>query len=421
MSFEALNLAAGDPLGHNYDYSILSYNGWAVMTNHILMMMLVTLFMLVWLPKVGRSVATGKTGSSHDYVTKGRWSHMIEVICVYIRDEVARPVMGKHTDKFMPFIWTVFFFILFNNLIGMFPMMDITALGYKALSGGGADHAMVEAHGTLGGALDDGHITTPDDVHSEGHALEGEAVDEHAAVEHDELEDLGEHAIAAVTGEEHAKPHGHGDNPAAGWIWFHDLTNPGHSHFHGIGGTATGNIAVTFALSLIAILVVIGAAIKMLGLGGFLHHLTLDAPVAIWPLTVTLEIIGLIAKPFALMVRLFANMTAGHVMLAALIGFTSMAWNGFVTYMTEGGEVAISTGGFIGFIPLAIGSILFATAIGMLEVLVAFIQAFVFTFLTTMFISMFLPHEHHDHEHGHEGHGSEAHGHGHGHAGAVPA
>ena len=174
------------------------------------------------------------------------------------------------------------------------------------------------------------------------------------------------------------------------------MTNPTHSHFHGMGGTATGNIAVTFSLALIAIVVIIGSAIRNLGLGGFLHHLTLDAPVALWPLTILLEIIGLIAKPFALMVRLFANMTAGHVMLASLLGFTSMAWNGFVSPPTG----SFSVFGFIGFIPLAIGSILFAVAVGVLEILVSFIQAFVFTFLTTMFISMFLPHEH-DHEHGH--------------------
>ncbi|PIW30767.1 MAG: hypothetical protein COW30_01420, partial [Rhodospirillales bacterium CG15_BIG_FIL_POST_REV_8_21_14_020_66_15] len=123
-----------------------------------------------------------------------------------------------------------------------------------------------------------------------------------------------------------------GEDKAAsesGVVWFQDFNLPGvQSHFEGFGGTATGNIAVTFGLSLIAAFVIIGSGIQSLGLLGFLKHLTLDAPVLLWPLMVVLEIIGLIVRPFALMVRLFANMTAGHAMLAALLGFCSMAWNG---------------------------------------------------------------------------------------------
>lgn len=396
MTSTVLSLASGDPLGHNYDYSILSYNGWAVMSNHILMMLTVTVFMLIAFPRVGRSVATGKSGTSHDYVTRGRFAHMMEVICVYMREQVAQPVMGKYTDRFMPFIWTVFFFVLFNNIIGMFPLMDVTALAYKALDGGGEHAAMVDEHG----AMEHGEVEAGAAQAGAGHAEQ--------RAEGSQREVAG-HALAVAdesSGDEVKV------NKAAGWIWFHDLTNPGHSHFHGIGGTATGNIAVTFMLAVIAIMVVIASAIKNLGLKGFLHHLTLDAPMSIAWLTFILEIIGLIAKPFALMVRLFANMTAGHVMLAALVGFCSMAWNGIVTYMTQSGEVAISAVGFVGFIPIAVGSILFATAVGMLEVLVAFIQAFVFAFLTTMFISLFLPHEH-DHSH------DEVTGHDEGHSAAV--
>jgi F-type H+-transporting ATPase subunit a len=343
----------------------------------MLMMMLVTIFLLWWMPRVARKVMTGQSGTSHDFVTKGPFNHRVEVLCVFFRNDIAKPVMGPFTDRFIPFIWTVFFFILINNLLGLFPLLDMTALVHKAFASG--DHAAQVM------PMESEHAHT-----TSGEVIEGQA----GHVESDEL---------AATDDSH----GEHARQTTGFMWFQDLTNPGHSHFHGIGGTATGNIAVTFSLALIAILVVIGSAIKNLGLGGFLHHLTLDAPVALWPLTILLEIIGLIAKPFALMVRLFANMTAGHVMLASLLGFTSMAWNGFVSPPTG----SFSIGGFIGFIPLAIGSIVFAVAVGMLEILVAFIQAFVFAFLSAMFISMFLPHEH-EHEHAHE--------HEHGHAEGLP-
>jgi len=384
---DQLMLAAKDPLGHNYDYPILSINGWAILTNHMLMMIGVTIFMLWWLPRVGRSVDTGSTGTSHDYVTKGWFAHMVEVICVFFRDDIARPVMGHFTDRYIPFIWTIFFFILFNNLIGLFPLMDITALAAEAFSGGDEAHpAQVEAAEPSGSAEGEEHI-----AHAQG--------EEPAhAEEHSESAETG--GDAAHAGEHHVIKWGP-------FVLFQDLRQEETaSHFHGIGGTPTGNIAVTGALAILAIIAVIGAAISNLGVVGFLHHLTLDAPVALWPLTVFLEVVGLAAKTFALMVRLFANMTAGHVMLAALVGFASMAWNGFVH--PPAGEFSI--GGLIGFVPVSIASIAFATAIGVLEVLVAFIQAFVFAFLTTMFISMFLPHEH-EHEHEHEHDHEHAHGH----------
>jgi len=388
-------LASGDPMAHNYDYSILSYDGWAILSNHILIMLAVTVFMLWWMPRVGRAVATGTTGTSHDYVTKNPLAHMIEVMCIFFREDICRPVMGPFTDRYVPVVWTFFFFILFNNLIGLFPLTDVTALAYKAFAGSGETHVAQVVHDESSSAA---HL--PDSM-----AVSGDG----ASVGAEEA-----HGGDALSEEDPSGGHdgGHDEEHHSVWnigpfVAFQDLTQPvPASHFHGIGGTPTGNIAVTGALALVSILLVIGAAIRNLGLMGFLHHLTLDAPVPLWPLTIFLEIVGLIAKPFALMVRLFANMTAGHLMLAALLGFTSMAWNGFVTYLNwtgSGGspEVAISVGGLIGFVPIAVGSIVFATAVGLLELLVAFIQAFVFAFLTAMFISMFLPHEH-EHPSAHE-------------------
>lgn len=374
-----LVLAGADPLSHNYDYPILSLsNGWTLLSNHMLMMLLVTILMLILMPRAGRAVKTGRTGTSHDYVTKGTFAHMIEVVCVFFRDQVCRPALGANTDKFMPFVWTLFFFILLNNLLGLVPLLDVTSLVVGSIQESSIA-AQVDVHGAESGPAGraDSHAA---DLSHEGHDA---AADEHAA--HDEHADK--------TAEE-----GHG---SGGLVWFR--TPDGHSHFHGIGGTATGNIWVTLSLALIAIGVVIGSGIKSLRVGGFFHHLTLGAPPLLWPLTVLLEIIGLMAKPFALTVRLFANMTAGHVMLAVILGFCTQAFSG--------------VGPFWGT-AIAIPSVLAGTALGLLETLVAFIQAYIFTFLTVMFISMF---QHHDHGEGHEhGHGHEE-GHGHGHGAMKPA
>ncbi len=365
LSAGVLVLAA-DPLHHNYDYPILSLpNGFAILTNHILMMLVVAGLMLWLLPRAARAIATGKTGTSHDYVTKGVLSHLIEVLCVFFREDVAKPVLGKNTDKFLPFIWTVFFFILFNNLLGLVPLLDATSLLFDGMING--SNKAVASHVEAGAA--------------ESH----EAVASHDAGLSRETGEGG--GAARLEGEGHE---GHVMRVGS-LVLFQDLTKPQTaSHFHGIGGTATGNIAVTFALALIAIVIIISAGIQSLGFGGFVEHLTLGTAFPLSVLMVVLEIIGLIAKPFALMVRLFANMTAGHVMLSALLGFCSMAWNGV---------------GPFGGVLVSVPSIAFATATGLLEVLVAFIQAFVFAFLTTMFISMFQHHEHeheHEHEHGHD-------------------
>ena len=99
------------------------------------------------------------------------------------------------------------------------------------------------------------------------------------------------------------------------------------------------------------------------------------------PLLVPVEIIGLIAKVFALAVRLFANMIAGHILLAVLLSFI----------MSAGAK---SAGLGLGVaVPVVLGSV----AINLLELFVAFLQAFIFTFLTTLFIGMSVVFHHDDH------------------------
>ena len=89
-------------------------------------------------------------------------------------------------------------------------------------------------------------------------------------------------------------------------------------------------------------------------------------PPAILPILIPVEILGMFTKPFALAIRLFANMTAGHVVILSLVSFIFILKSPFV----------------------AIGTVPFSLFIGMLELLVAFIQAYIFTMLTALFIGM---------------------------------
>ena len=105
------------------------------------------------------------------------------------------------------------------------------------------------------------------------------------------------------------------------------------------------------------------------------------------PEPVPVEIIGLGAKIFALAMRLFANMIAGHILLAVLAGFV------YATY-----KVSVIGGVLVG-IPVVLGSV----AITLLEVFVAFLQAFIFTFLTCLFLGQSIVFHHDEHEHAPEG------------------
>jgi F-type H+-transporting ATPase subunit a len=108
-----------------------------------------------------------------------------------------------------------------------------------------------------------------------------------------------------------------------------------------------------------------------------------------------------VIKPFALALRLFANMTAGHVLIATILSFAGAAISGI-----SGGEGLARNG------TITLVSVSAATALMFLELFVAFLQAFVFMFLTTIFISLMDHSDEHGHEHGHD----HATGHEHAHA-----
>jgi len=286
-------LASANPLEHVIQHPLktvdVDLGGWpltpngviTVLSDQIVMMIVAALLLLFVVPRlvrtrrgtdeIGRLVPTG-------------FANFFETVCQYLRKEVAEPALGHHTDRFIKYIWSAFFFVLTVNLLGLLPIGAITPL-------------------------------------------------------------FGTH----------------------------------------IGGTATGNIFVTSTLALMTMGMMVVNGLRLGGMQYLAHFC--PGPILLAPLLVLVEIIGLVAKIFALAVRLFANMVAGHVLLAVLLGFILSAG----TSLGAGGGIAIA-------IPVVIGSV----AIMMLEIFVAFLQAFIFTFLTTLFIGMSVVF-HHD-EHAEEAH-----------------
>lgn len=301
-----MTLAAASPADHVYNHvGVKSADGWWLWSGNQGNLVLSAIILILGGLYVASRVKTGpESDGTERYITRGKFAQLVEVICVYLREEVVRPLLGDRTDKLMPILWSIFFFILVNNLLGLLPLLDIQHLLFPHLR------------------------------------------DSHAAF---------------------------------------------------VGGTATQNIWVTGALALIAALLFNGAALARLGLGGYIKHLTADAPMFVWPLIVPIEFLGQVfIKPVALAVRLFANMTAGHILLATLFMFAGVVWDKGILIQA----------------PVTLVSIVGGMAVMVLELFVAFLQAFVFMFLTTVFISLMDHHEEHGHEHGHD----HAHGHEHAHA-----
>ncbi len=199
-----------------------------------------------------------KTGISHP---KGIQS-FLEPIILFVRDDIAISNIGIHKyEKYMPYLLTVFFFILINNLMGLVP------------------------------------FPPP------------------------------------------------------------------------FGANVTGNIAVTFVLAFFTFIIT-----QFSGNKTYWRHIFATPGVPFWllPVMIPVEIIGIISKPFALMIRLFANITAGHIIVLSLV---------CLIFIFKSVAVA----------PV---SIMFVIFMDCLEVLVAFLQAYVFTLLSALFISLAVQ-EHH--------------------------
>lgn len=302
-------LAAADPAQHVYNHPFIkTESGFWLWSGNVGNLILSGLILILGGLYVASKVKTGPESEGTDrYLTKNKFAHLIEVICVYLREEAIRPLLHDRTAKFTPVLLTIFFFVLVNNLLGMVPFMDLI------------------------------------------------------------------HVLVPSWREAHVTP---------------------------LGGTATQNIWVTGALALIAALLFNGAALARLGVAGYVKHLTADAPWYVWPIIVPIEFAGqILIKPAALAIRLFANMTAGHILLATLYSFVAAVWGSGL--LLKGSVTLVSVAG--------------ALFITILELGVALLQAFIFMFLTALFISLMDHHDEHGHEHGHD------HAHGHEHAGAHVA
>jgi len=248
-----------------------------VFSDQIAMLLLAGVLLVFLLPLL---VRRRRGAQGVDALVASGSANAVEAICQYLRKEIVEPTLQQHTDRFIKYVWSVFFFVLTVNLLGLLPIPAVSGL-------------------------------------------------------------FGQH----------------------------------------LGGTATGNIWVTATLAVVTMGMMV---INGLRLGGksYLAHFC-PGPLWLAPLLVPVELIGLIAKVFALAVRLFANMIAGHILLAVLLSFI----------LSAGAASAVLGLGIA--VPVVLGSV----AISLLELFVAFLQAFIFTFLTALFIGMSVVLHDDDHHH----------------------
>ncbi|HCQ75937.1 MAG TPA: ATP synthase F0 subunit A, partial [Leeuwenhoekiella sp.] len=149
------------------------------------------------------------------------------------------------------------------------------------------------------------------------------------------------------------------------------------------GFNITGQIAVTVCLALFTFFIV-----QFSGNKDYWKHIFWmpDVPVIMKIILIPIEVLGMLTKPFSLLIRLFANITAGHVVVMGLIAL-------MITLKAQFGAVG-STG----------LSLVLTLFISVIEILVAFLQAFIFTMLSALFIGMAVAEHDHHHEHDEEGH-----------------
>lgn len=367
-------LASADPIDHVLPHPLFKM-GSLVFTNQMFMALVAGLIMVLLFPRLFKKVTDQPPSGARNF---------FESILEFLRVEVFRPALKEHTDRFLPFLWTLFFFILFCNLLGQIPIDEIitlitmgkakthfggTATGTVATTGALAVCAFLFIHGS--GVMQVARSLIDGTYGHHGHHEEHSA--EHAA--HDMEHHRGEALSADIPSDfkamgnptkhyaddEHLGHHHH--KPDQG-----DLHGHGHAH----GNKVPANVAWAAAIPLY--------------LWNFAPHPFKPAPggsaigwladIPIWFLLLVLELIGAVIKPFALTIRLFANMIAGHIVLAALVLL--------ITAMpTILGQVGVG-------VPVTLLSLL----IRVLELFVSFLQAYIFTFLTTLFIASAVAPEH---------------------------
>jgi F-type H+-transporting ATPase subunit a len=241
------------------DKSILNFS----ITKNVASMLLAVLILFLILRKVAKSYR------KNNGVPKGVQA-FIEPLILFVRDDVAKPNIGHNYKKYLPYLLTLFFFILINNLLGLLP-----------------------------GAAN-----------------------------------------------------------------------------------VTGNIALTLVLSVFTMLITNFSGNKNYW-GHIFNPLGSSmgwaAKAPLYLILLPIEVLGIFIKPVALMIRLFANMTAGHIVILSLLSLILMAQSG------------LGTGGAFGVAPVSVAFVLFMYLI---ELLVAFLQAYIFTLLTSLFIGLAIVEDH---------------------------
>ncbi len=259
-------------MGADVTNDLLDYKLAGPLTDHQILLIFAGLFMIVLFTIAARRVTPGAP-------RKGGPLALLEYGLIWVRDEVVYPWLGPDRGRrWLPFLWTTFFFILFSNIFGLVPSPLYP----------------------------------------------------------------GNHSDALTV--------------------------------------ATADLAVTGGLAVLVFILVQTAGMREHGF--FRYWKTLvpsGVPVILIPIVFLIEFIGLFTKPFALTVRLFANMLAGHALLAILFGFEI----GIEHYAQPiaGIPEVISATGFLLFIML-------------FETLIALVQAYIFTVLSAIYISLAVAHEH---------------------------
>ena len=296
-------------------------------TNHLLMTLVAAGLCLLVFPWVARAYvrSNGSTRAPRGLL------NFFEAQLQFIRREVALPVLKHRTDQFMPFLWTLFFFILFCNLLGMVPFDSIIYL----LSGRTVEHVGGTATGNLavtGGLA----ICAFFMIHVAG--------------------------IREVYGQLIAGTYGHHQETEAG-----EAAADGSKH---AAGRMAPNRAAVLAFPLYVWNFAPHVFTPPAGTRLIAAIPLYVTDLLMWGFLLALELLGAIIKPFALMMRLFANMTAGHIVLASILALTFTAKT-----VTMGYTVGVIT---------TLGCVL----LSLLELFVAGLQAYIFVFLTTLFIGL---------------------------------
>ena len=158
----------------------------------------------------------------------------------------------------------------------------------------------------------------------------------------------------------------------------------------GGGSTATSNFGVTLGLAAITFFSIIIAGVKKYGfIGHWKNMVPSDIPAPVLIILIPIEIIGMFVKPFALIMRLGANMTAGHIGMVAIFALPIILGNGINVALGNADSLSYTIGFFAGFI-----AVILNTGIYGLELIVSLVQAYVFTLLSCVFIGMAIHADH---------------------------